>query len=133
MSQETRDTLILGQCQDGLRYDLMKAPAVSGARSYKELCMAAKNKEKRLVELRKRQQCQKTVSPSLRPVKNYTDHTTSNKPIQDTRPGVRKCYLCNRPGHIARYCRLKKSESRRLMVEDHRLSNTKQITSQSNT
>ena len=133
MSQETQDTLLLGQCQDRLRYDLMKAPAVSGARSYKELCMAAKNKEKRLVELRKRQQYQKTVSPSLRPVKNYTDHTTSNKPPQDTRPGVRKCYLCNRPGHIAWYCRLKKSESRGCMVEDHRPSNTKQITSQSNT
>ena len=73
------------------------------------------------------------MSPSLLPVKNYTDHTTSNKPPQDTRPGVRKCYLCNRPGHIARYCRLKKSESRGHMVEDHRPSNTKQITSQSNT
>ena len=32
----------------------MKASAVSGAQSYKELCLAARNEEKRLAELRKR-------------------------------------------------------------------------------
>ena len=31
MSSETRDTLLYGQLQEGLHYELMKAPAVSGA------------------------------------------------------------------------------------------------------
>ena len=54
MSGETRDTLLHGQLQEGLQYDIMKAPSVSGAQTYKQLCLAAKN-EKRLAELRKRQ------------------------------------------------------------------------------
>jgi len=42
MSLETRQTLLHGQLQEGLRYNLMKAPAVAGAQTYPELCMAAK-------------------------------------------------------------------------------------------
>ena len=42
--------------QDGLRQDLMRSPSVSGALSYQELCMAAKNEEKRQAELKKRQE-----------------------------------------------------------------------------
>ena len=51
MSVETRDTLLHGQLQDGLKHDLMQAPAVSGAQTYQELCFAARNEEKRLAEL----------------------------------------------------------------------------------
>ena len=51
MTEETRKTLLHGQLQEGLRYALMKAPAVSGARDYQELCTAAKNEERRLNEL----------------------------------------------------------------------------------
>ena len=36
----------------------MKAPSVSGALEYKTLCIAAKNEEKRIAELRKRRQYQ---------------------------------------------------------------------------
>ena len=43
MSVETRDALLHGQLQDRLRVQLMRGPAVSGARSYHELCIAAKN------------------------------------------------------------------------------------------
>ena len=67
MSAETRDTLLHGQLQEGLRYELMRSPAVSGAQNYKELCLAAKNEEKRLSELKKRQaylQRNPTTSPS---------------------------------------------------------------------
>ena len=53
MSEETRGTLLHGQLQEGLIYDIMKAPAVSGCRGYKELCLAARNEEKRLIELAK--------------------------------------------------------------------------------
>ena len=42
MSAETRDTLRHGQLQDGLKHELMRAAAVSGAQSYKELCLAAR-------------------------------------------------------------------------------------------
>ena len=56
MSQETRNALLHGQLQDGLRYEIMKAPAVSGAQNYPELCLASRNEEKRLLELKKRQQ-----------------------------------------------------------------------------
>ena len=37
MSSDTRDTLLHGQLQEALRYELMRAPAVSGAQTYKEL------------------------------------------------------------------------------------------------
>ena len=47
MSMETRETLLHGQLQEGLSYQIMKAPAVSGAQSYRELVMAAKHEERR--------------------------------------------------------------------------------------
>lgn len=42
---------MVGYCQvlEGFRYDLMKAPSVSGSSG---LCIAAKNEEKRLADLR---------------------------------------------------------------------------------
>ena len=47
MSAEARDVLLYGKLQDGLRNDLIsKAPAISEAQSYKELCIAAKNEER---------------------------------------------------------------------------------------
>ena len=47
MSTETRDILLHGKLQGGLRIDLVsKALAISGAQSYKELCVAAKNEER---------------------------------------------------------------------------------------
>ena len=56
MSEETRDALLHGQLQDELRYELMRAPAVSGAQTFKELCLASRNEEKQLAELRKHQE-----------------------------------------------------------------------------
>jgi len=48
--------LLYGQLQSSLAFELTKAPAVSGAKSYTKLFLAARNEEKRLAELRKRQQ-----------------------------------------------------------------------------
>lgn len=62
MSVETRDTFLHSQLQEGLKYDIMRAPAVSGAQGYKELCLAAKNEEKRQAELRKRQKYLKEMA-----------------------------------------------------------------------
>ena len=65
MSTETRDTSLYCQIQQGLCYELMKAPAVSGATKYQEICIAAKNEEKHLAELRRRQQYGKSTQPKL--------------------------------------------------------------------
>ena len=56
MSLETRQMLLYGQLQEGLRDDIMKSPAVSGSLTYPSLCLAAKNEEQRQAELKKRQQ-----------------------------------------------------------------------------
>ena len=55
MSTETRSTLLYGQLHEGLRYNLMKAPAVSGATSYTQLCAAARSEEGRQLQLARRQ------------------------------------------------------------------------------
>jgi len=55
MSKDTKDVMLYGQLQEGLRLSIVKSPSVSGALSYKELCMAAKHEEKRLAEIKKRQ------------------------------------------------------------------------------
>ena len=96
MSGETRDILLHGQLQEGLKYDIMKAPSVSGAQTYKQLCLAAKNEEKRLAELKKRQHYS-------------TPQATTPNPAQG---GDKKCYVCNKAGHLARDCKASKSESR---------------------
>ena len=51
--------LLYGQLQEGLLYSLMESPAVSEAQNYKELGLAAKREERRLAELKKKQQCLK--------------------------------------------------------------------------
>ena len=60
MSMETQNVLLYGQLQSGLAFELSKALAVSGARNYEEICIAAKNEEGRLVELEKRQQYERS-------------------------------------------------------------------------
>ena len=52
-SAETKDMLLYGQLQDGLHLQLMRAPAVSGAKNYQELIVVAKNEERRLADLRR--------------------------------------------------------------------------------
>ena len=47
LTTETQDALLYGQLQEGLRLEIMQAPAVSGSQSYAELCVAVKNKQHR--------------------------------------------------------------------------------------
>lgn len=54
MLSKTRDTLLYAQLQEGLKFDLMKAPAVSGALTYQALCVAAESEERRQAELQRR-------------------------------------------------------------------------------
>ena len=74
MSTETRDVLLYGKLQDGLWIDLVsKALAISGAQNYQELCIAAKNEERRLAELKKRRQYAKDESFQYQT--NQTSHS----------------------------------------------------------
>ena len=124
MSVETRDTLLYGQLQEGLSYTLVKSPAVSGARSYSELCLAARNEERRLAELHRRQLYQQQDSSSSTFLKRG-----GNRPSQErgtvTRPASgqrsttvtndktknKRCWNCDRTGHVAKECRVPKRES----------------------
>ena len=53
MLPETRDVLFYNQLQEDLKDNLMEGPAVSGTADHQVLCIAAKNEERRQVELRK--------------------------------------------------------------------------------
>lgn len=57
MSKETRDVLLYGKLQDGLWIDFIsRALVISRAQSYQELCVAAKNEERWLAELKRKKQ-----------------------------------------------------------------------------
>ena len=62
MSAETKETILFRQLQEGLRMELLRGPAVSGALGYKILCAAAKTEKRLLAELRKHQ-LKPTVPP----------------------------------------------------------------------
>ena len=62
LSSETKDIMLHSQLHGGLRYDLMRSPAVSGAQSYQKLCLAARQEEKRVAELKRRQQYNPTCT-----------------------------------------------------------------------
>ena len=53
LTPATRDALLYSQFHEGLQYAIMRSLAVSRALTYKELCVAAKNEEWRLTELKK--------------------------------------------------------------------------------
>jgi len=77
LSIDTREMLLYGQLQEGLLYPLMESPSVSGAQNYKELCLAAKREERRLAELKKKQQYLRVQLP---PTGNPTNSSSGNDP-----------------------------------------------------
>ena len=98
LSKETIDALLFAQLQDGLRYGLVQAPAVSGALCYEKLCIAAKGEERRLVALRKRQELgggrshDGLVPPRIRPKSMTTSQTEGRHPRDERdRSGKRVC------------------------------------------
>jgi len=102
-----------GQLQEGLKYSVKSAPPVSGAQTYPELCLAAKNEDRHQLELAK---CKQYVPRSTQ----YTDHYPREKHVQSAgnRSGTQsllatphRCYICNGTDHIAKYCKAAKSES----------------------
>jgi len=111
MLTETRDTLLHSQLQEGLQYDLLKGPAVSGAQLYQGLCLAAKNEEKRQAELRKRILYRKGDSGT--PVKKSFGTPTPTVPSRRERDPskVKKCFNCSGTDHLFRDCKEPKKES----------------------
>ena len=55
MAEETRQRLLQGQLQEGRKDEILQSPTVLGSLDYTALCLAAKNKERRLTELARRQ------------------------------------------------------------------------------
>ena len=118
ITMETRDALLQGQLQEGLRYTIVMAPSVSGARTYQELCIAAKNEELRQLALSQRQLYrQEQVSvykksrrpgsmPNSRPIQGTRRTLTEQRPRE-----AKRCYICNSLDHLAKQCRASKTES----------------------
>ena len=128
LSKETREMLLYRQLQEGLTYTLMESPAVSGAQDYKGLCLAAKREERRLAELKRKQQYLKGERPQANNSGNRLPSTTHEWPRPNRRAGNSgtgnktdqegnqqqkqlRCYICDSPKHLARQCQQQKTES----------------------
>ena len=115
LSSETRAAFLYGQLQEGLKHNLMHSPNVSGALTYKELVMAAKNEERRQSELKKRKQyqnppkAQTSSTPTARTSQSSTNTNTSTSTSQSRPPNSGRtskfCDYCHKPGHWKRDCR----------------------------
>ena len=135
MTTETRATLLHSQLQEGLQYRILQTPTVSGAQTYRELCLAAKNEEKRQAELQKRERYRREAStlstsrppgrsqayPPYRATANLgtlptvaattvTPARQASGTLTDNRRGPR-CYTCGSADHFARDCPQVKGES----------------------
>ena len=117
LGTETRQMLLYSQLQEGLRYNLIKSPAVSGAESYGQLCIAAKREEKRLNGLARRQQyltdAGKKGEAGGRPQQSASSKTSekSGEPRREPWREPRQCYICGSADHLARSCKKRKTES----------------------
>ena len=116
--------MLHGQLHGGLRYDVVKSPAVSGAQSY-QVCLAARQEEKRVAKLRRRQlYTSSTRSTSSTKTQGGFQQPTQKQPIS------RRCYLCDSPDHLARQCKSRKTESR--YFQPTKPAGTKSVRSEQN-
>ena len=119
MAEETRNALLYAQLQEGLKYAIMKAPAVSGAQRYQELCVATRNKERCLNELNRQQQYlrESALEPGTdsqrkrfglrssangNPTQHKLGASTPREAVGNHgATNQRRCYICNSPNHLA--------------------------------
>ena len=118
LSTATREALLYGQLYEGLSYEIMLCPAVSGSQGYRELSTAAKGEERRLAALKQRQQYSKATNPAL------TSQSRQSKPMKTRQrkqevssgssatPDTRECYICSKIGHFANKCPQRQQESK---------------------
>ena len=118
ITAETRDALLQGQLQEGLRLTIVMAPAVSGAKTYQELCIPAKNEERRQLALSQRQLYRQEQTTGYRENRRSGDVPTprfipgnTRTPEQGPRE-TKRCYICNGQDHLAKQCRAFKTESK---------------------
>ena len=80
LGQEAREALLHGQLQESFMMELMRSPSISGAQSYSGLCLAAKNEERRLAELKKRQRYRyiAEMSQGTHPTQRKPSHQPSS-------------------------------------------------------
>ena len=83
MLMETRNTLLHSQLQEGLLDAILQTPTVSGAQTYEELCLAAKNEEKRQANMKRREKYRKGGSATESGAKkqSYHEHTTASRSV----------------------------------------------------
>jgi hypothetical protein len=104
-----------GQLQEGLKYELVRAPAVSVAQNNQQLCLAAQTEESRLIEVGRRRSYTKSSPMSRRQQPIVPAQSSSSQPataqlaaptqapLFET-PPVKRCFGCNQPGHFKRNC-----------------------------
>ena len=127
MTADTQQLLLYGQLREGLQEDLIKNPAVAGAKDYLQLCLAAKGEEKHQVELQRRQQYQQPdrqtsqrqdQPPQQHPQRpcvsqsNPTGGSMAGLTASSRPSGPNRCFNCGKPGHLAKDCRSKANTSR---------------------
>ena len=117
---ETRETMLYSQLQEGLLLSIVRSPSVSGCQTYKQLCISAKQEEKRLADIRRRQQFQQTTkvtysrqpdSRKKQPEGGKTPPSTKQSDVNKRPRGVRACYNCGSTEHIQAECKVRSKES----------------------
>jgi len=88
-------------------YVLMESPSVYGSQNYKESCIATKKEERRLVELKKKQQylsSGRSTSSDKKLQRRSFSTQKSGSDWSKHRSSVKqqplRCYLCDSPNHL---------------------------------
>ncbi len=127
LKAETNETMLYNQLQEGLSFRLVKSSAVSGCQAYKELCVAAKQEEKRLADLKRRQQHQSSIkpqgkrTPNLKMQNQFDSASGSQVDTEHKRRPFRPraCFNCGSTSHLARECKVPSSESGKKGTSQH--------------